>query len=144
MLKKIFFTAAAAAAVSVSLVGVAGADPAPDNPGVPKNIGGISPGSAFSDLAKAKGSSVPDEVSKVTGGQFRTPGQALRPFTPGHTRQTAPPDEPTPPNEPAPPTPPDEPTPTDGGGTSEPAPPAPPDGPAPPKTPDGPAPPKTP
>ena len=39
MLKKLFVTAAAAAAVSVPLVAVAGADPAAhDNPGVPGNI----------------------------------------------------------------------------------------------------------
>jgi hypothetical protein len=45
MLKKTFITAAAAAAVSLPLAGVAWSDPSQDNPGVPGNLLGASPGS---------------------------------------------------------------------------------------------------
>ena len=54
MLKKMFVTLAAAAAVlAVPLAGVAGADPDPDtNPGVPGNFG-IPPGQRVSQVATA-------------------------------------------------------------------------------------------
>ena len=80
MLKKLFVTAAAAAALTVPLAGVAGADPAPDNPGVPGNIpgpdSGLSPGSVISGAAKLEGS-VPDVWITAPGG-YRNPGQNLK------------------------------------------------------------------
>jgi hypothetical protein len=119
MLKKLFVTVAAAAAVSVSLVGVAGADPAPDNPGVPGNIPdpttGISPGSVVSGAAKQKGS-VPEVWSTGTGGQFRNPGQNLKDCC-VPPNQPSPPEDPTPTPEDPTPTPEDPtPTPDTGGG----------------------------
>ena len=84
MLKKLFVAAAAAAAVSVPLAGVAGADPAPDNPGLPGNIGGRSPGSVISQAAQQPGS-VPDVVSEITDGYQRTPGEAVKSVAPGRT-----------------------------------------------------------
>ena len=86
MLKKLFVTAAAAAAVAVPLVGVAGADPAPDNPGVPGNIPGPTPGQSTSPGSLIKGAAqVPDSnVPDLVG----PPGQTIKTFTPGHVRKT--------------------------------------------------------
>ena len=81
MLKKLFVTAAAAAAVSVPLAGAAWADPTGDNPGVPGNIGsGNSPGSIISDFAKA-GERIPPAPGPL--GAFNTPGAWNQQFVPG-------------------------------------------------------------
>jgi hypothetical protein len=77
MLKKLFVTAAAAAAVSVPLAGLASAEAG----GVPGEIG-VTPGSVVSQVAHLPGS-VPDAVSDLTDGAFRTPGGAVKTFTPG-------------------------------------------------------------
>ena len=82
MLKKLFVTAAAAAALTVPLAGVAGADPAPDNPGVPGNVPDLdpdtatSPGSVISGAAQLPGS-LPD-VWSTGGGGYRNPGQNIK------------------------------------------------------------------
>ena len=81
MIKKLLVTVAAAGALSVPLAGVACADPNLDNPGVPGNIGGTSPGETFRQVAKLPGS-VPDVISDLTGGQLRTPARLC-----GHSRR---------------------------------------------------------
>jgi hypothetical protein len=53
MIKKVLTTVVATAALSVPLAGVAGADPAPNNPGVPGTLGGVTPGSGISTIARA-------------------------------------------------------------------------------------------
>jgi hypothetical protein len=121
MLKKVVVTAIAAGTLAVPFAGVAAGDPGSENPGVPGNIGGISPGSAISDIAKLPGRT-PDA--------FGPPGQTVKNFTPRHTKAPSPPpDEPTP-QDPTPPPTPVEPTP-DEPSPDEPAPPAPPEEPAP-------------
>jgi hypothetical protein len=82
MLKKLVVVAAAAAAVSVPLAGVASSDPTQDNPGVPGNILGASPGSLVSPLAKWPGP-LPDAVRVATDGAFSNPGQAVKYVNPG-------------------------------------------------------------
>ena len=66
MLKKLFVTAAAAAAVSVPVIGVAGADPSSDNPGVRGNIPGPTPGQSPSPGSLIKGG--------CTGAGLQLPG----------------------------------------------------------------------
>ena len=113
MLKKLFVTAAAAAAVSVPLAGVAWADPssndAPGQGGVPQESGDfatehganpsndpITPGSVFSGLAKNKdpGVKMPDAygdlidavIAPVLGAApfgSTPPGVGIKTFTPG-------------------------------------------------------------
>jgi DNA polymerase III subunit gamma/tau len=101
MVKKVLVSVIAAGALSVPLAGVAGADPADDNPGVPGNIGGQSPGSVISGAAKAPGLSTPEAF----GGS--PPGQSVKQVTPGHA--PPPPDEdPTPPPDEVPTPPADE------------------------------------
>jgi hypothetical protein len=100
MFKKLLVSVMAAGAVSIPLAGIASADPTPDNPGVPGNIGGISPGSAIKQVAKAPG---PASAS------FGPPGHAVRTVAPGHAPK--PPAEPDPPTDPSdPPGTPSEPT----------------------------------
>jgi hypothetical protein len=78
MIKKVLVSVIAAGALSVPLAGVAAADPSPDNPGVPGNIGGTPPGSSASGAAKVQGQSTPD----VYGGP---PGQHVsEQLAPGH------------------------------------------------------------
>jgi hypothetical protein len=111
MLKKVVVTAIAAGTLAVPFAGVAEGSPGSDNPGVPGNIAGISPGSAISDIAKPQGRT-PDA--------FGPPGQTVKNFTPRHTKAPSPPEEPTP-QDPTPPPTPVDPSP------DEPAPPAPPE-----------------
>ncbi len=81
MIKKLLVTVAAAGALSVPLAGVASADPAPDNPGVPGNILGHSPGETFRVVAKLSGST----AGVVRDGtDFNSPGEAVKEITPGH------------------------------------------------------------
>ncbi|KAF0957302.1 hypothetical protein MLGJGCBP_07718 [Rhodococcus sp. T7] len=83
MLKKVLVTVMAAGALTVPLAGVAWADPGDGVGvgGVPGQIGG-PPGETISQFAKMPGS-VPDSISTGTGGAFRTPGGAVKDFTPG-------------------------------------------------------------
>jgi hypothetical protein len=83
MLKKLVVVAAAAAAVSVPLAGVAWSDPSQDNPGVPGNLLGASPGSRVSPLARWPGESIPDAVRDATDDAFSNPGQAVKYVNPG-------------------------------------------------------------
>jgi hypothetical protein len=85
MFKKLFITAAAAAAMSVPLAGVAWADPPSDNnppgqgatgPGIPNEVAGvfgsdkpIPPGSVFSNIAKDPGN-VPAGVGDFLNEDF--------------------------------------------------------------------------
>jgi hypothetical protein len=86
MLKKMFVTLAAAAAVlAVPLAGVAGADPSKDNPGVPGNFGefagaptGIPPGQVIKQRAQLPGSV--KDVAIAEG--FANPGDAVNNFAP--------------------------------------------------------------
>jgi hypothetical protein len=125
VLKKVVVTAVTAGALSLPFAAVAGASPGSDNPGVPGNIGGISPGSAISDVAKLPGRT-PDA--------FGPPGQTVKNFTPRHTKAPSPPPvDPTPPPTPVDPTPPStpvDPTPVEPS-PDQPAPPAPPEVPVP-------------
>ncbi|TFV56474.1 hypothetical protein E4P42_18905 [Mycobacterium sp. PS03-16] len=82
MLKRFLASAVAAGALSVPLGGIAVADPDIDNPGLPGNIDGVSPGSAISDLAQVPGQSTPETVYEVTAGRVRTPGEEVRNFAP--------------------------------------------------------------
>ena len=88
MLKKVFITAAAAAAVSVPLAGAAWADPTEDNPGVPGNNMGTPPGESFSGLAKTKvDNSVAGVIREGPLGSlgYNSPGQVVADFgAPGH------------------------------------------------------------
>ena len=81
MIKKLLVTVAAAGALSVPLAGVASADPAPDNPGVPGNILGHSPGETFRVAAKLPGSTA--RVVRDSS-DFNSPGEAIKEITPGH------------------------------------------------------------
>ena len=85
MFKKLLVSVMAAGAVSIPLAGIASADPTPDNPGVPGNIGGISPGSAIKQVAKMPG---------PASAPFGPPGHAVRTVAPGHAPK--PPAEPDP------------------------------------------------
>jgi hypothetical protein len=105
MIKKLFVTAAAAAAVSVPLAGVAWADPpadpdgsnsngigaggvpgaignqpggGPEGPGVP-----VPPGSQLSQLAKDRSGSVPDVINETTQLGRIGLGPFVKVFTPG-------------------------------------------------------------
>ena len=104
MLKKLFVTAAAAAAVSVPFAGVAWADQ-PDDPGsnshgvgaggIPSVIGGeegpFPPGTGseerdidgISDFAQQPGVSLPDAIHRAFPDTDRTPGGAIKRQTPG-------------------------------------------------------------
>jgi hypothetical protein len=121
MLKKVVVTAIAAGTLAVPFAGVAEGSPGSDNPGVPGNIGGISPGSAISDIAKLPGRT-PDA--------FGPPGQTVKNSTPRHTKAPSPPPEEPTPQDPTPPPTPTQPTPAEPS-PDEPAPPAPPEEPAP-------------
>jgi hypothetical protein len=81
MLKKVLTTVIAAGALSIPLAVVAGADPTPDNPGLPGNIGGLSPGTGVSTVAHRGPGAVPDAI-----GVYGTPGNAFKQVTPGHTK----------------------------------------------------------
>ena len=97
MLKKLFVTAAAAAALTVPLAGAAWAEP-PEDPGSNSDgigAGGIpgkvglpfgevisSDGTATPPIAKADGS-VPDAISDVNGLPRVGPGQYVKRVTPG-------------------------------------------------------------
>ena len=112
MLKKLFVTAAAAAAVSVPLAGAAWADPSANDPpgagGVPQEGGTfaynhgaptddpVAPGSVFSGLAttKAPGVKMPDAygvlidavIAPLLGAEPfgpTPPGVGIKTFTPG-------------------------------------------------------------
>lgn len=93
MIKKALVMAIAAAALSVPLAGVAGADPSPTNPGTPGNFGvpGVAtspPGAPSSTVntvsnfahAKAPGVSLPQQNSGVS------PGQTIKTFAPGQEK----------------------------------------------------------
>lgn len=84
MIKKVLATVGAAVALSVSLAGVAGADPTTDNPGTPGNVG-MPPGQAVSTAAKAKpeGTSITD---LARAGGYRSIGNAINTFAPGHDK----------------------------------------------------------
>ena len=107
MLKKLFITAAAAAAMSVPLAGVAWADPPsqPNDPpgqgGVPREAGDylgspdpVSPGNVFNQAKDLfPGVSTPEAVRQFVNGFYGTatngfvdpipPGVATKTFTPG-------------------------------------------------------------
>ena len=79
MIKKLLVTVAAAGALSVPLAGVAGADPTPDNPGTPGNVG-AAPGRYL-----VTGNTAPGYPS--TAGAFRDvfgvpPGGFIKRFAP--------------------------------------------------------------
>lgn len=77
MFKKLLATVCATSALSIPLAAVASSDPGADNPGVPGNVIDSSPpGNIISPIAKGPGS-VTDQVESLTGGEFKTPGQAL-------------------------------------------------------------------
>jgi hypothetical protein len=108
MIKKLFITAAAAAAMSVPLAGVAWADPPSGNnppgqgatgPGIPNEVAGlfgspkpVPPGSVFSTIAKEPGN-VPagagNFLNTFYGGTTNfgptAPGLGTKTFTPGCT-----------------------------------------------------------
>lgn len=67
MSKKLLISIMTAGVLSVPLAGMAGADPAAENPGVPGNVGGVSPGSLISELAQVPDQSTPETVREVTG-----------------------------------------------------------------------------
>jgi hypothetical protein len=63
-----FVAVVAAGALSVPFAGVAGADPAPDNPGVPGQLGGQTPGNPYiSGAAKVPNSNTPDAFGVPPG-----------------------------------------------------------------------------
>jgi hypothetical protein len=64
MIKKLLITAAAAAAMSVPLAGVALAETTADNPGVPGNLHGNSPGSFISGVALGGPGSIPAKIAQ--------------------------------------------------------------------------------
>jgi hypothetical protein len=84
MIKKVLATVGAAVALSVSLAGVAGADPGLDNPGTPGHVG-MPPGQAVSTAANAKpqGTSITD---LARAGGYRSIGNAINTFAPGHNK----------------------------------------------------------
>ncbi|BBY19111.1 hypothetical protein [Mycolicibacterium litorale] len=93
MSKKLLTSVVAALSLSVPFAGIAAADPTTDNPGLPGNIDGISPGSLVRELAQVPGQSTPETVYEVTGGRVRAPGQDVKrvaPSIPGNLDGTAP------------------------------------------------------
>jgi hypothetical protein len=82
MLREFVTSVVAAVSLSVPFAGIAAADPTTDNPGLPGNIDGISPGSLIRELAQVPGQSTPETVYDVTGGRVRAPGQDVKRFTP--------------------------------------------------------------
>lgn len=87
MIKKLVVAAVAAGAMAIPLAGAAWADPAPDNPGVPGNLGS-SPGAQVSrQIAQIPDSSTAGWIRDVTNGAVRSPGQLISSqFAPGHNK----------------------------------------------------------
>jgi hypothetical protein len=68
MIKKVLVSVIAAGALSVPFAGLAGADPAPDNPGVPGSFGGTTPGSLVSNFVQTS-PTPPGTVGHLLGAQ---------------------------------------------------------------------------
>lgn len=86
MLRKFVTSVVITVSASIPFAGIAAADPTSDNPGVPGNIGGVSPGSVIREIAQVPGQSTPETVYEVTDGRVRAPGQDVRRFTPSGRR----------------------------------------------------------
>lgn len=92
MLRKLVVGAIAAGVLAVPLAGVAGADPSPDNPGVPGNFGAATtpgsarpPGDRVSEIATNATNERPpgDSVNDVAHDEgFTSVGDAVNNFAP--------------------------------------------------------------